>query len=167
MTLTLLAHAVIIGVVGGAAFDVWNWLAQRYFAVRAPNWAILGKWLLAPFAAAPAPVAAGPPVFTPLQQGLGAVAHCLTAVVFAAALLVVAGPSWVAHPSPLPAIAVGLVTTIFPWLIIMPALGHGIAASKTPIANKIRVATIVSHLVMGLGFYVGALAAAVLLTGAA
>jgi hypothetical protein len=165
MTPTFVVHAVVIGLVGGLAFDIWNWLAQRFLGVRAPNWAILGRWLMAPFTPSPALVAPGPPVFTPVERGLGTIAHYLTAVVFAAGLLLAAGQGWMDHPTLLPAIAVGLVTTLLPWLIIMPALGHGIAASKTPIANKIRIATVASHLVMGLGFYAGAAAAAATLSG--
>ncbi len=103
------------------------------------------------------PARPGPPVFSVIERILGEIAHYTTAVLFALALIATMGASWLGHPTPLPAIAAGLITTIFAWFIIMPALGAGIAGAKTPAPAKLRVATLVSHTVMGVGFYAGAL----------
>lgn len=160
MTIILLTGAIITGVFGALAFDIWNALAQRLAGVRAPNWGILGKWLLAPFAAidrTPAP--SGPPTFTPVERILGETAHYATAILFAFALILTMGADWLAHPTPMPAIAAGLLTTIFAWFLIMPALGAGIAGTKTPTPLKLCVTTLLSHAIMGAGFYLGAMLA--------
>jgi hypothetical protein len=160
MTISLLAGALVTGIFGALAFDLWNLLAERLAGIRAPNWAILGRWLLAPWAAkGPAAPAPGPPMFTLTERILGAIAHYATAVIFALALILAMGAQWLAQPTLGPAVVAGLITTIFAWLIIMPALGAGIAGARTPAPAKLRAATLVSHAIMGAGFYVGVLAA--------
>jgi hypothetical protein len=157
MTITILTGAIIAGAFGALAFDLWNMLAERLAGVRAPNWGILGRWLLAPFASKkPAPAAPGQPVFTSVERVLGEAAHYATAMLFALALILVMGSEWLAHPTLVPAILAGLITTSFAWLIIMPALGAGIAGRKTPAPMKLCVTTLISHAIMGAGFYVGA-----------
>ncbi|KGB56270.1 hypothetical protein FG91_00772 [Sphingopyxis sp. LC81] len=160
MTITLFAGAIITGIFGALAFDIWNALAQRLAGIRAPNWGILGKWLLAPFAAVDGtPAPSGPPTFTLIERILGETAHYVTAILFALALILAMGTDWLAHPTPMPAIAAGLLTTIFAWFLIMPALGAGIAGTKTPAPLKLCVTTLTSHAIMGAGFYVGAIQA--------
>lgn len=157
MTTTLFVGAMITGIVGALAFDIWNMLAERLAKIRAPKWAILGRWILAPFAAADrAPASAGPPMFTPLERLLGEIAHYATAILFALGLILVMGIDWLRHPTPMPAIAAGLFTTIFAWFLIMPALGAGIAGTKTPAPLKLGITTLISHAIMGAGFYLGA-----------
>lgn len=165
MTITLLAGAIITGIFGALAFDIWNMLAERLAGIRAPNWGILGKWLLTPWATqktATAPL--GPPVFTSAERILGVISHYATAILFAFVLILAMGTQWLAQPTLMPAVVAGLITTIFAWFIIMPALGAGIAGANTPAPAKLRIANLVSHAIMGAGFYVGALAVPALVT---
>jgi hypothetical protein len=157
MTAHIVLHAIVVGLAGVAAFDAWNLMLQRLRGVRAPNWAILGRWMLAPLRLG----SAGP--FSPLEKGLGTAAHYLSGTAFALALALAAGPAWVEAPTPGPAVAAGLATVLLAWFVIMPALGHGPAASKAPSPWKARAATAAAHTVMGAGFYLGALAAAAVL----
>lgn len=158
MELVVIAHIIVSGFVGTLIFDFWNWFLQRSFAIRAPNWAILGKWLLAPFTSSQSTTPTFPE-FSATQRVLGTIAHYLTGITFAASIVLVAGREWLDRPTLLPAFMIGVVTVLFDWFIIMPALGHGIAGAKTPIAKKIRVVSLISHGVLGLGFYLGALIA--------
>ena len=164
MGFDLIVRAIIVGVIAVVAFDLWGWMLQRLFRVRAPNWAILGKWMLAPFATkAATPPPGGPPSFTAAQKALGTLAHFATGIAFAGLLIALAGPTWAAKPTPLPAIAMGLGTIVFAWFVIMPALGHGPAASKTPFPWRIRGLTLLAHAIFGLGFFLGAVLAVQLL----
>jgi hypothetical protein len=43
-----------------------------------------------------------------------------------------------------------------PFLLLQPALGAGIAASRTPRPNVARRRSLVTHLVFGLGLYLAA-----------
>lgn len=152
----MILQGLIIGLVGTLVFDLWNILAQRVLGIRAPNWSILGKWILAPFTGDRRRITPAT-VFTPAQSYLGAAAHYAVGAGFGLALVLVMGAQWIAQPTVVAAVTAGVVSTLPAWLIIMPALGHGVAAARLPTRNKVRAATLVSHAVMGLGFYLGAL----------
>ena len=161
MSPDLIVRAALIGAVAIVVFDVWNWSLQRFFGVRVPRWAILGRWILAPMRlAAPAGGPPGPPIFSPAESLVGTVAHYLTGVAFAAVLLFITGPAWAESPTALPALVLGVGTIVFPFLVIMPKLGLGVAAARAPQPNRVRVLTLLSHVVFGLGFYLGAFLAA-------
>jgi hypothetical protein len=57
----------------------------------------------------------------------------------------------------MPPLIVGLVTVGAGWFLLQPGMGAGIAASKRPNANQIRVLNIAGHIVFGLGLYARAL----------
>jgi hypothetical protein len=156
MTWNLGFGALCAGVAGALLFDIWNWLIEAVVGIRAPRWEILGRWLLVPFTTRDEPR----PDFTPRERLLGTLAHYATGVAFAFALMLAMGPGWIAEPTVLPAVVAGIITTVFAWFVIMPALGAGIAGARIPHPNRHRVATLVAHVVMGLGFYVGAAAVA-------
>ena len=63
------------------------------------------------------------------------------------------GAAWFASPTFLPAWILGMVTVGAGWFLLQPGLGLGIAASKLPNANKVRLFNLVSHTVFALGLY--------------
>jgi hypothetical protein len=52
---------------------------------------------------------------------------------------------------------VGLGTIAAPWLVMQPAMGAGIAASKTPNPTAARLRNLATHTAYGLGLYASAL----------
>jgi hypothetical protein len=62
-----------------------------------------------------------------------------------------------------PALVIGVVTVVAPLLVLQPALGAGIASSKTahPLLNSMK--SLLTHTVYGLGLYLAALVTASLL----
>lgn len=94
---------------------------------------------------------------------LGWCAHYAIGLSFAALLLATFGLKWARSPSLLPALFIGIVTVLAPLLILQPALGAGIASTRTaqPLFNSIK--SLVTHSVFGLGLYLAALATAQLL----
>jgi hypothetical protein len=58
----------------------------------------------------------------------------------------------------LPALFVGVVTVLAPLLVLQPALGAGIASSKTPAPVFNSFKSLVTHTVYGFGLYLAALA---------
>ncbi|CAN5193290.1 hypothetical protein BH10PSE8_BH10PSE8_06300 [soil metagenome] len=60
---------------------------------------------------------------------------------------------WARNPTFLPALIVGLVTVGCGWFILAPGMGAGIAASKRPNANRIRLMNIIGHIVFAIGLY--------------
>ena len=58
-----------------------------------------------------------------------------------------------------------LVTVAAPLFLMQPGMGMGIAASKTPNPNAVRLRSLVTHAVFGAGLYLSALAVAPLIGG--
>jgi hypothetical protein len=88
---------------------------------------------------------------------LGWCAHYAIGITFALLLLELWGLDWARNPTLLPALIVGIGTVIAPFLILQPAMGAGIAASKTPRPNTARLRSILTHAVFGIGLYLSAL----------
>lgn len=94
------------------------------------------------------------------ERAMGWAAHYSIGISLAALLLATFGSRWARAPSLLPALLVGVVTVIAPLLVLQPALGAGIASSKTPAPFFNSVKSLVTHTVFGFGLYLAALATA-------
>jgi hypothetical protein len=78
--------------------------------------------------------------------------------VFALTFVVVfTSGNWLAQPTVLPALLYGIATVVFPFFIMQPSLGLGIAAAKTPNPMQARLKSLATHFVFGVGLYVCAL----------
>ncbi|MCZ3133241.1 DUF2938 domain-containing protein, partial [Acinetobacter baumannii] len=51
------------------------------------------------------------------------------------------------------ALIVGLASVVFPFLLMQPGMGAGIAARRTPRPGVARLRSLVTHAVFGLGLY--------------
>jgi hypothetical protein len=155
----ILAWSVVLGVGGAAAMDLWALLARRAFGIRGLDYALLGRWLghLPKGRVAHERIAAADPV--PGERPLGWLAHYAIGVTFAAVLLAGWGAAWLRAPSVVPPLVVGLVTVLAPWLVMQPAMGSGIAGSRTPDPRATRLRNVATHAVYGLGLYATALVA--------
>jgi hypothetical protein len=155
----LLAWSVVLGVGGVAAMDLWAVVARRAFGIRGLDYALLGRWLghVSRGRVVHDRIAAADPV--PGERPLGWLAHYAIGVTFAAVLLAGWGADWLRAPSVLPPLVVGLVTVLAPWLVMQPAMGSGIAGSRTPDPRATRLRNVATHAVYGLGLYAAALVA--------
>ena len=90
----------------------------------------------------------------PLECAVGWLAHYSIGVVFAIVFVVLAPGDWLARPTLLPALLYGVGTVVFPFFVMQPALGLGIAASRTPKPAQARLKSLVTHSVFGVGLYV-------------
>lgn len=93
----------------------------------------------------------------------GWLAHYATGIVFAIGFVAWAGSSWLQHPTPMPALVFGIVTAAAPFLIMQPAFGLGIAASRTSNPPRARLRSLMNHAVFGAGLYLFGLLAGWLL----
>jgi len=152
----------MIGVGATLAMDAWA-LALKQLGIPSLNFAFLGRWLghLPDGQWFHASIARAPPVKGELL--LGWLAHYSIGISFSALLLSTFGLEWARSPSPWPALFIGVVTVVAPLLILQPALGAGIASSKTPAPLFNSLKSLGTHTVFGLGLYLSALAAAVLI----
>jgi hypothetical protein len=64
---------------------------------------------------------------------------------------------WLAEPTLMPALLYGIATVVFPFFILQPSLGLGIAGSRTARPAQARLKSLMTHVVFGVGLYVCAL----------
>jgi hypothetical protein len=132
--------------------DLWGMLSRRVFNMPAPNYCLLGRWLghmmhgvfkHSGIAAAAA---------KPGECAIGWIAHYTIGILFAL-VLASAMPGWLGSPTLPPALAFGVVTVVFPFFIMHPGFGLGVAASKTPDPAQARLRSLMNHAVFGFGLY--------------
>lgn len=152
----LIVRSLVTGVVATAVFDIWAQLLWRLWGIRPPAWPRLGRLILHGQEAIRRHDGTAP-AFSKAERAIGSIVHYGTGVAFALALLWAAGAQWGREPSLLPALVAGVLTLVPAWFIMLPVLGLGIAGQRLPHPGRFRVVNAVSHLVLGLGFYVGAL----------
>jgi hypothetical protein len=159
-----LIAGVLIGAAGAALMDVWSLALRRAFGIPTLDYALLGRWIghiprgrfVHDRIAAARPVAG--------ERPLGWLAHYAIGVAFALLLLAIEGPHWVRSPTILPALLVGLGTIVAPWFVMQPAMGAGIAGSRTANPAATRLRNLGTHAVYGVGLYLSALALSLLPT---
>jgi hypothetical protein len=148
--------AVMVGVGATAVMDLWGIARKRLLGVAAPNYAMVGRWLLHmpsgrfvhPSIAASAPVAG--------ERTVGWIAHYLVGITFAGLLLGFWGVDWANAPTLFPALVVGLGSVAAPLLLMQPGMGAGLAARRLPRPGAARLQSLTTHLIFGLGLYASA-----------
>jgi len=146
---------MIVGIGATFALDLWTAFLRIAFKVPSANYCLVGRWLRSmpegtfthrSIAAAPA---------RGFECALGWIAHYAIGAGFTLAL-VLASPGWLAQPTILPALLVGLMTVAMPFLVMQPAFGLGVAASKTPNPTQARLRSLATHVAFGFCLYVSA-----------
>lgn len=149
------ATVALVGIGATATMDLGAWLLSR-LGVPAPNFALVGRWVGHGLRGRWVHEAIARS--TPLrhERTLGWLAHYAVGIAFAAALVAICGSAWVRHPSLLPALGFGIATVAAPLFVMQPAMGAGIASSRTatPLRNGLRSLT--NHALFGAGLYLSA-----------
>jgi hypothetical protein len=136
--LTQLTRVALIGIGATATMDLWLLLLQR-LGVPSLNFASIGRWaghwrrgVWRHEAIAKAAPVKG-------ELALGWLLHYTTGIAFAALLVGAFGARWMDSPT------------------LLPAIGVGVASSRTPAPAKNRARSLANHTVFGLGLYLAAL----------
>lgn len=155
----VIGHVALIGVGATAVMDTWLLLLAA-LGVPTTSFALVGRWVghLPRGRFAHTAITKAEPV--EFELGLGWLTHYLIGIAFAALLVAVQGTAWLARPTYLPALAVGVVTVAAPWFVLQPAMGAGVAATKTPTPLKNCLRSLANHAVFGTGLYLAAAALA-------
>jgi hypothetical protein len=148
--------AVLVGLGATLLIDLWALLLRRGFKIPSLDYCLLGRWLLhmpgGTFAHRS--IAAAPP--RPHECTAGWVAHYSIGVAFALVFVFLVSRNWLERPTLLPALAFGVATVLVPYLVMQPAFGLGIAASKTPRPGQARLKSLMTHTIFGIGLYLWA-----------
>jgi hypothetical protein len=150
--------AVAIGIGATLIMDLWNLFLKRAFGIPSLNYCLLGRWLrhMPSGTFRHASIAAASP--RSFECPAGWMAHYAIGVVFGLVFAVLTSGASIARPALLPALFFGIATVVFPFFILQPSIGLGIAASRTPAPARARLKSLVTHSVFGVGLYLGALA---------
>lgn len=159
-------HIAAVGVGATLAMDAWALLLRHVYGVIGLDYRMVGRWIgHMPHGrfrhdgiSRAVPVAG--------EAAIGWIAHYAIGIGFAAGLVSVAGPGWLLVPTPAPALAIGLLTVAAPFLVMQPAFGFGIAASRTPDPVAARLRSLITHLIFGCGLYAAACTINILMKGA-
>lgn len=142
-----------IGIIATGVMDIWGVLREPLLGFPRADYRLIGRW----FAYMPrgtfrhSAIGAAPSL--PGELAIGWVAHYTIGISFAAVLVSVGGEDWLQRPTLNLALVVGLATLAAPMLIMQPAMGAGIAASKTKHPGMARVQSALTHFVYALGLY--------------
>ena len=155
-TWEFLLRGAVIGAGGAAFMDLWGLVARALFHVQGLDYALLGRWIghLPKGRFFHERIAAAAPVRG--ERALGWAAHYSIGVTFALAMLAAVGLAWARSPTLPPPLLVGLGTIVAPWFVMQPAMGAGIAGSKTPNPRATRLRNLATHAAYGLGLYASA-----------
>jgi hypothetical protein len=148
-----LAGAALLGIGATGAMDLWTLLRRKLLGSALPDYGLVGRWLahLARGRFHHAAIARSAAVRG--ERVVGWVAHYLVGIGFAGAMLASVGDGWLRQPTLAPALVLGLVTVAAPFFVLQPAMGAGIAASRTRNPGAARRQSVITHLVFGLGIY--------------
>ncbi|OKO69754.1 DUF2938 domain-containing protein [Bradyrhizobium sp. NAS96.2] len=151
--LDYLASAVLIGAGATIAMDIWGMVRTHLLGMPSLDYALVGRWLghLASGRVRHDRIAASPPVAG--ERVIGWAAHYLIGIGFAGVLLAIFGLDWARQPTIGPALLVGIGSVVAPFLVMQPAMGAGIAASRTPRPWAARLQSLLTHAVFGVGLY--------------
>lgn len=151
--MNLVLRTAAIGILATGVMDAWGVLRTPLFGFPRANYRLIGRW----FAYMPrgrfrhAAIAASPSL--PGEHAIGWIAHYSIGISFAALLVLLGGDAWLRQPTLGLALLVGLSTVVAPLLIMQPAMGAGIAGSKTPNPRATRVQSALTHLIYAIGLY--------------
>ncbi|CAB9494490.1 DUF2938 domain-containing protein [Alteromonas macleodii] len=148
---------MLIGIGATLVMDLWALLRQQLFGIAPTNWGMVGRWIghmrkgrFSHTSIAHADDVSG-------EKIIGWTAHYVIGIGYAVLLFLIFGEAWLFEPTLGPAVALGIATVIAPFFILQPGMGAGVAASKTPNPNAVRLHSVLNHAVFGLGLYLSAL----------
>ena len=160
---TYILRAIAIGIGATLIMDLWNLFLKRAFSIPSLNYCLLGRWVshMPAGTFTHASIAAAPP--KPFECAVGWIAHYTIGITLALVLVILTSGEWVARPTLLVALLYGIGTVVFPFFVLQPSLGLGIASSKAPKPMQARLKSLATHTVFGVGLYLCALGVSYLL----
>ncbi|WP_292450925.1 DUF2938 domain-containing protein [Methylibium sp.] len=145
----------LIGIGATAAMDLWLWCLKRV-GLPGLNFAFIGRWVGHVFRGTWSHDAMTKAAPIQRELALGWLTHYAVGVAFAGVLASLYGTAWLSSPSLVPALCVGLGSVVAPLVIMQPAMGAGVASSKTATPLKNCLKSVANHAVFGLGLYLSA-----------
>ncbi len=164
LTTSHLLNAILLGTGATIFMDLVAWVRLRYFAIPSLDYRLVGRWLLSMPRGQIQHQNIMKSPSQPFERSIGWIAHYGIGIVFAFILLAMTGPVWLQNPTILLPLMIGLLSLTFPFFLMQPAFGFGIAAAKIPAPKIARIRSLIAHLSFGLGLYLTGLCLNLLLS---
>lgn len=152
-----IVRVVLIGCGATLVMDIWLMFLKQ-IGVQTLNFAFIGRWIGHLFHGRISHASIGKASPIANETSLGWITHYAVGIAFAFLLTSIAGVAWAGAPSLGIALLVGVCTATFPLFVMQPAMGLGVAASKTPTPIKNCIRSLINHSVFGLGLFLSACA---------
>ena len=146
-----------IGIFATAFLDLFNLLRHEFLGQPLTKYEHIGRWVLYMFDGKFRHESIAKATSIQGELLLGWLGHYGIGILFAAILVGLWRVSWLKSPRLLPAMIVGLATSVVPFFILQPGMGAGIAGTLTsdPLALQLKV--LITHAIFGLGLYLAGL----------
>jgi hypothetical protein len=153
---TYILGTVVVGLGATLFMDVWALFLKRVFGIPPANYCLVGRWLchMPDGTFMHASIANAPQ--KRFECTVGWIAHYVIGTAYALVFVACVSGSWLARPTLLPALLFGIATVLVPLLVMQPAFGLGIAASRTPNPSQARLRSLLAHTAFGIGLYASA-----------
>lgn len=149
--------AIFIGIGATIIMDLWAIFLRKGFNISSLSFCLVGRW----FSYMQDGIFRHDKISSaekrPAECAIGWTAHYLIGIAYAFLLVIPASGAWLVSPSFMPALILGVATVVFPFFMMQPAFGFGIAAAKTSNPAQARVKSVVNHAVFGVGLYLSAI----------
>jgi hypothetical protein len=149
----VLVGIFLVGIGATAMTDLWAVVRKHLLGVAPPDLGLVGRWLAHMTHGRFRHESIGAAARVPGERPIGWIAHYLIGISFAAMLVGISGIEWLEQSNLGPAVAVGIGTVAAPYFVMQPAMGAGIAASRTPRPAAARLHSLVTHAIFGFGLY--------------
>ncbi|WP_200890417.1 DUF2938 domain-containing protein [Pseudoalteromonas luteoviolacea] len=151
--LQMIGLSIIAGLGATVFMDIWSECLKRIFGVQSLNYGLVGRWVLHCLQGEifHRNIMSAKP--KNLEGVVGWIAHYLIGVLFALSFIFLTHMVSSSLLNPWLAIFFGTLTVCFPFFVMQPCFGMGIAASKVPRANIARLKSLGAHTSFGVGLY--------------
>jgi hypothetical protein len=152
----LVGRVLLLGAVATAAMDMLSTLAHRAHITAPLPPTLMGRWVgsVARGHLRHANIAQAASVDNELAIAL--FTHYAIGVAFASLYLFATLRLEVSPRSAIPAFTFGLVTCVFPWLLMFLAMGFGWFGVGGPPGTQLFLSSLISHVAFGVGLWLGA-----------
>ena len=152
MTLSFIS-AILMGIGATLSFDLWALFLKKALKIPPSNICLVGRWLRYMPEGTFKHSNIGTAPRKSAECTVGWIAHYMIGITFAIVFVAFVGNKWLQHPTPVPAIAFGVITVLAPFFIMQPLFGLGFAASKTANPTQARLRSLMNHTAFGVGLY--------------
>ena len=146
---------LLAGVIATGSMDVLSAIALRLrlIAPLAPN--LIGRWFASVARAHPLHEDIARAASTGNELAIAIPGHYAIGMFLTALFVLMANRiGWQARGLS-QALAFGVCTNVFPWLLMFPAMGYGFFGARGPEGTRLFVSSLVSHAFFGLGIWLG------------